>query len=123
MNEPKRLDKRNMLVQLESYILILEVNSELFEINPHVKEQIMHRIGMLGTHLDELDMRERMKDQINYNDLADLANRILAEIKSLLQQVLNQDSLPYNDSSRLVEDLRGAPLAGDPDKFFDRSSP
>lgn len=103
MIKPQRADKRSLLVQLESYRLILEANLELFETNRQIREQISHRMGRLGAHLDELDRWERMKDQVNYNLSAEQAYGLLEEIKALLQQILYQDPLPGDDGSQLVE--------------------
>ena len=98
MYEPNSLDKKNLFVQFENFKLIFEVNSDLMRVDPLLKEKISHRIGLLKNHLDDLEMWEMTDSQTKYDNLIAQANRIVEEIKVLIEQMLNQENSPPVDS-------------------------
>ena len=88
MYEHGVLHKKNLQLQLDSFELILEANTELLENDQHLSEQINHWLGILERYLDELD-KEEANDQIQYNPSLEEADKILDEIKFLIQRMLN----------------------------------
>jgi hypothetical protein len=98
MPETTWLDKRSLLIQLESYELVFEVNVHLLETDRLLAEQISHRFGMLETEVHELELGERAGDSVRYDCALDRANQILHGIKSLIDQMLDLDAFPYDDS-------------------------
>lgn len=97
MYEHNSFDKKNLVVQLENCKLILEVNSELLENDTYLEEQISSSIGMLVSHLEQLDNGEG-NDPIKYNRSLYEANKILKEIKVLIERMLLRDAFPLDDS-------------------------
>ncbi len=92
------LDKRSLSTQLESYKLVFDVNSHLLEKDHLLREQICHRLGMLENQMNELELGERTGDKIRYKHALEQANQIMRGVKSLIDQMLDQEIFPYDDS-------------------------
>jgi hypothetical protein len=107
MYENNGFDQNHLLVQLQNFKLILQVNSELLENNQDLRELISQAMVMLESHLNELDKWGR-NDPTHYNTSLDQANKILEEIKFLIGRMLNQDTLPHNDSLQNPADSLGS---------------
>ncbi len=95
MPEQTTLDRRSLLIQLENYRLVFDVNSHLFEHDRLLREQICHRFGMLEIQVSEMELGERTTDKQKYEQALAQANHILFGIKSLIDQVLDHDIFPY----------------------------
>jgi len=91
MSEPIRLEKRGVLIQLEIYKLVLKAYQPLFERDILLKEQISRKMGMLESHINELNCWERKQNQIEYDHSLDQANAAIQGIDDLIKQTLNQD--------------------------------
>jgi hypothetical protein len=100
MHENNGFDQNHLLVQLENFKLILQVNSELVENDQSLRESMSYAIEMLERHLNELDKWER-NEPTQYNTSLDQANKILEELKFLLKRLFNQDNTPGNDSLQI----------------------
>lgn len=100
MYEYNGFDQDHLLVQHENFKLILQVNSELLENDQDLRELISHAMAALEGYLNELDKWGR-SDPNNYNTSLDRANKILEEIKFLIERMLNQDTSPHNGSLQI----------------------
>ena len=85
------LDKRSVLSQLKNYKLIVDINSDLLDDDRLLRQQIIHRIGMLESCLNEMEMWERTKDITKYNQSLDQASKLLEGISTLINQMLDND--------------------------------
>jgi hypothetical protein len=94
MDTSNRLDKRNLLVHLENYKIILQVNADLLEEDRLLNEHIHHRISMMESTVSDLEMWERKKDSPEYAQALDRANRILQGIRVLIEHLINADNVP-----------------------------
>ena len=94
MNTANKLDKNSLLMQLENYEEILQVNARLLEEDRLLKEHISHRMVMLEFTVRDLEIWERAKNQIEYDQSLDRANRILHGIRILTEYMLHPDNPP-----------------------------
>ena len=97
MYEHNGFDKNHLLVQLENFKLILKVNSDSIENDQDLRERISHSMWMLESHLNELE-RGDGNNPIQYNTSLDKANKIVEEIKLLIERMLNVDTTPPSNS-------------------------
>ena len=88
MYEHSGFHKKNLELQLESFKMVLEANTYLLENDQHLSDQINHWLGILESDFDELD-KEEENDQIQDNPSLEEADKILEEIKFLIQRMLN----------------------------------
>ena len=89
MNGHHRPDRKDLLVQLENYRLILDVNADILADDPLLEEKIDYYLGMLNGHLDQLDRWEQTSDSTNYEISIDQASRLLFEIKGFDVKLLD----------------------------------
>ncbi len=94
MNGHHRLDRRDLLVQLENYRLILDANADSLAGDPLLGEKLDYYLGMLNGHLDQLDRWEQTNDSTNYEISIDQASRLLLEIRGFVVKMLgDQDEV------------------------------
>jgi hypothetical protein len=98
MERGKRLDKKSLLERLDNYKLIFQANSDLLEEDRLLGEQIRHKLGMIDSRVNELNIWDRANDQSNYDYSLDEANRILDALKELIEQMLGESSMLIDDN-------------------------
>lgn len=95
MNGHHRPDRKDLLVQLENYRLILDANADILAGDPLLGEKINYYLGMLNGHLDQLDRWEQTNDSTNYEISIDQASHLLLEIRGFVVKMLgDQDASP-----------------------------
>jgi len=94
MDTSNQLDKRSLLLKLENYRIMLQVNAHLLEEDRLLNEHISLRMEMLESTVSDLEMWERKKNHTEYDQSLDRVNRILLGIKVLIEHLLNPDNLP-----------------------------
>lgn len=90
MNEHHRPDRKELLVQLENFRLILDANADILAGDPLLGEKINYYLGMLNGHLDQLDRWEQTNDSTNYEISIDQASHLLLEIRGFVVKMLEQ---------------------------------
>jgi hypothetical protein len=98
MARAKRLDKKSLLEQLDNYKLIFQVNSDLLEGDPLLREQIRRKLGMIDSQVNEMNASEQSNDQLKYDYSLDDANRILDALKELIEQMLGNGDIPIDEN-------------------------
>lgn len=88
MNGHHRPDRKDLLMQLENYKMILDANADLFAADPLLGEKIAYYLRMLNGHLDQLDRWERTSDAANYDFSIDQARHLLLEIRGFVVKML-----------------------------------
>ena len=95
MQEPHGYDRHGLSTQLYNYKLIFDVNSYLLENDPSLEEQISQSIQELETVLNELAKDGYMYTAADHPTL-DQANDMLEKVRGLIEQMLSQDTSPYD---------------------------
>ena len=93
MNGHHRPDRKDLLVQLENYRLILDANADLLAADPLLGEKIDHSLRMLNGHLDQLDRWEQTSDSTNYEISIDQASHLLLEIRGFVVKMLGDQDV------------------------------
>jgi hypothetical protein len=97
MNGHHRPDRKDLLMQLENYRLILDVNADLLASDPLLGEKIDYTLGMLNGHLDQLNRWEQTGDSTNYEFSIDQASRLLLEIRGFVVKMLGDQEPSSTD--------------------------
>jgi hypothetical protein len=97
MERGKRLDKKDLLERLDNYKLIFQENSDLLEEDRLLRAQIRHKLGMIDSRVNELNIWDRANDQSNYDYSLDEASRLLDALKELIEQMLGDSSVLIDD--------------------------
>lgn len=90
MNGHHRPDRKDLLVQLENYRLILDANADILANDPLLGEKFDYYLGMVNGHLDQLDRWEQTNDSINYEISIDQASQLLLEIRGFVVKMLGE---------------------------------
>ena len=90
MITPNPLDKQRIALQFDTFRLVLESNADLLENDPRLKVQLDLKMQLLQDYLHELDLCEKGGDLINYDCMLDSATRLLADVRDLIQHLLDE---------------------------------
>jgi hypothetical protein len=104
MDTSNQLDKRDLLLNMENYKIILQVNSHLLEEDRLLNEHIHHRMSMMESTVSDLEMWERKRNRTEYDQSLERANRILQGIKVLIDHLLNPDNVPCDGEFQSLAD-------------------
>ncbi len=88
------LDRNSLLIQAENYKTFLQLHPQLAERDRLLKEQVVHRMGMLQSTVIDLERLERTNNQTEYEQSLDRANRVLQGVKVLIEYMLHPDNPP-----------------------------
>lgn len=84
------IDRMNLLLQLDNYKLIAEMNDHLFEDKPLVKEQLTLEFDRLDNYLDQVEIWGGQGEYGKYNLAMTEAKTSLDYIRLLINEILSQ---------------------------------
>ena len=84
------IDRMNLLLQLDNYKLIAEMNDHLFVDDPLVKEQLTLEFERLENYLDEVERWEGQGECAKYNHAIVEPKTTIDYIRVLISEILSR---------------------------------